>query len=87
MVNSLIAKLSSIPMIGKQFAKLKIGNIERLSLERFDTGDMWNNLVDRKPVMGDNVFNITGNTFMGEEDMAEKVGDKIIKKLQLSTAI
>jgi hypothetical protein len=87
-INNLLSKLASIPMIGKQFSNMKISTIERMSFDKFDTGLMYNNLVaGNRDLQNPVTINMTGNTFVGKEDIAEKIGDDIIKKLQLSNAI
>lgn len=91
-VNRMISAVQAIPIIGSALKGIgQISLLERVKMDKFDTGLMWNNLVDKKydnlqSPTGTNVT-ITGNTFMGTEDMAEKVGDMIINKLGLSKTI
>lgn len=81
-VNSLIEKLKSIPKIGKAFSGINtIDTFERVSFGGIDTPEF--NAPAPAPRT---VINVSGNTLL-DENAGELVGDQIIKKLQLSTAI
>ncbi|MER0170348.1 MAG: hypothetical protein DU489_07040 [Nitrosomonas sp.] len=85
-VNSLISKLESVPILGKKFKDIKIDTFDKFQMERFDTGAIYNNMMDRPKsgTIGDTILNITGNNFMSDEDSAEKIGDMIMSRLRLS---
>lgn len=87
-VNKLINKLSSIPFIGDKFKNMKISTLEAVSFDQFDTGSMYNNMMDRpsSKSAGQMILNVTGNTFL-DQDSAEKMGDLIMQRLKLSNAI
>jgi hypothetical protein len=86
-VNKVVSKLSGLPGIGKKFDKFKISNIEEVKFDRFDTGAAYNNLISRPAASSGGIsLNITGNQFLSE-DAAEQMGDMILKRLQLSSAI
>jgi len=86
-VNLLLRKLAKIPG-AKKIGISELSNVDKLSLAEHDTGAMYNDLIETpRPQGGGNVVNITGNSFMGEEEMAENIGDTIIQKLQINTLI
>lgn len=47
-VNGLLNQLARIPKIGKQFENLKIKPIAKVEFERFDTGSIYQDAIDRK---------------------------------------
>lgn len=88
-VNSLISKLEKVPILGKKFSGMKLDTFDQFQMQRFDTGAIYNNMMERpaSKTLGDTILNITGNTFMSDEDSAEKIGDMIMSRLRLSNAL
>lgn len=88
-VNSLISKLEKVPILGKKFKDMKIDTFEQFQMQRYDTGAIYNNMMERpaSKTLGDTILNVTGNTFMSDEDSAEKIGDMILSRLRLSNAL
>jgi len=84
-INNVIASLSKIPKLGKQFEKMQISTLERVAFERYDTGAIYNRMMDR-PSGGGTVVNINGGTYLSE-DVAEDIGDLIMERLKLSNAL
>lgn len=87
-INGLINKLAGIPIIGSQFKKLSIPELEQVAFERYDSGAIYNGMMDRprSATAGEMILNFTGNTFL-DEDSAEKMGDLIMQRLKLSNAL
>jgi hypothetical protein len=84
-INKMINRLKDIPTIGKAFKGLdNIDMIEKVSLGRIDS----QRFVAPDRVAGGTtiVNNITGNSFMTDEEGAEQIGDMIMSKLRLNTS-
>lgn len=87
-VNTMISLLASVPGVGKAFKKLSIPEIEKVAFERFDTGAIYNDMMERPQSRsaGEMIINVTGNTFL-DQDTAEHIGDLMLSKLKMSNAI
>lgn len=87
-INSLLSSLASIPKIGSQFKKLQMKELDPIKFERYDTGTIYNEMMNRPstPTKTGTVLNFMGNTFL-DKDSAEKIGDLIMKQLQFSNSL
>jgi hypothetical protein len=82
-INEMIQKMRDVPMIGKAFKGIKdISLVDRVELGRIDQ----NALVSPSRVSGGTNLTITGNTFMSDEESAEKIGNMLMSKLRLNTS-
>lgn len=87
-VNSLLSRLSDLPIVGKKFRSLSLPELDQVAFNRFDTGAIYNGMMDRprSATAGEMILNFSGNTFLSE-DAAEKMGDLLMQRLKLSNAI
>lgn len=86
-VNKLLDKLAGLPLIGKQFEKLKIDEIAKVEFGGIDTDAMVAKSIqkDQQEQQTNNV-DVSNNVFLSE-DVAEKIGDLIMDKLKLSNNV
>lgn len=88
-INTLISKMASIPTIGKKFQDLSIPTLDAFSMQRYDTGAVYNDMMSRPKAtgpVGNMVVNVTGNNFLDQYG-AEEIGNLIMQKLKMSNAI
>lgn len=87
-VNSMISLLSNVPGIGKAFKKLSIPELAKVEFQRFDTGAIYNDMMERPQsrTAGEMIVNVTGNTFL-DENTATNIGDLIMGKLKMGSQL
>jgi len=86
-LNVLIRQLEKVPGAGK-IGISQISRVENVGFDQTDTGAMYNDLMSGNKTQGaSTVVNITGNSFMGEEDMAEKIGNKLMSIVKLNAQV
>ena len=86
-VNVLIRELEKIPGAGK-IGISQLSNVDNVAFTQTDTGAMYNDLMSGNKSRGaSTVVNITGNSFMGEDDMAEKIGNKLMSIVKLNAQV
>lgn len=87
-VNSLLDKLAALPLIGKQFEKLKIKEIAHVEFGGIDTSQMVDKAIqkDMQQQQQNNSIEMSNNVFLSE-DVAEQIGDMIMDKLKLSSNV
>jgi len=86
-LNILIRQLAKVPGAGK-IGISQLSSVENVGFDQTDTGAMYNDLMSGNKTQGaTTVVNITGNSFMGEDDMAEKIGDKLMSIVKLNAQV
>lgn len=82
-INSTINALSKVPVIGSKFKNAKVSMLEEVKFDGFNTDALYGKLSGGGH--GGTVINISNNTLL-DENVAEKMGDLIMKKLGMSNA-